>query len=109
MGAGVSVSRVIEAPLEQVGGALERAIDATSGWTLGAVERELGDITATLKVGLGLTADTVQLRLTPAAAGQTGTQVEASLALGSLSRRGARERALVALLEGVAGEVSRSA
>lgn len=99
------VRRTIAAQLERVGGVLEQAIAADEAWTLGAVERERGEIHATFKTGLGFTSDSVRITLCGVAGTSGSTQVEIELSLGGLSRRAKRERVLEGLLDRVAAEV----
>lgn len=53
------IERVIAAPLERVGGLLERRISDDPIWTLGPIERELGEVRAQTRAGLGRLAYTV--------------------------------------------------
>jgi len=55
----MAVVRVLSAPLERVGALLERHVREHADWTLGAVERERGEVQAQASAGLGRAPDQV--------------------------------------------------
>jgi len=59
------VLRAISAPLERVGGLLERRIKDDPAWILGAVEREQGHVLAQVRPGWGRIPDDVRFELVP--------------------------------------------
>ena len=69
--------KVLSAPLERVGALLERHITEHAGWTLGPVERELGEVRARALVGLGRAPD--QVRFALAAGPDATTEIAADV------------------------------
>ncbi|MDP6946007.1 MAG: hypothetical protein QF464_17800 [Myxococcota bacterium] len=55
--------RIIPAPLERVGALLERRISEAPSWTLGPVERELGQVEGQVHAGFGRAATVMRFGL----------------------------------------------
>lgn len=70
------VERAISAPLERVGALLERHISDDPVWTLGPVERELGEVQAQARAGLGRLPDDVHFALVTGPDATTQVRVE---------------------------------
>jgi hypothetical protein len=98
------VKRRFDAPLEHVGGALERVVAESPHWSPSTVDREGGSLVLMLRPGWTPWVDRVSIDL---ATGEAGT-TELSLVLErSLpwSREAPRMRHLLGLLDQVAGLV----
>jgi hypothetical protein len=74
-------SHVVRAPLEQVGGCIERLIHTQPRWELGPVEREHGRIEATLYIGPFASALTVAICLHVQPDSSTAVEVSADPSL----------------------------
>ena len=74
-------SHVVRAPLEQVGGCIERLILDRPRWELGPVEREHGRIQATLYIGPFGIALTIAIRLRVQPDSSTAIEVRADPSL----------------------------
>ena len=70
------VERTLGAPRERVGAVLERAIAGDPGWSLGAVERELGEVSAQAHPGLGRAPEQVRFELSYAPSASTAVRVQ---------------------------------
>ena len=96
----VTVVRVLPAPLERIGALLERRIAAESDWVLGPVERELGEVEAQQRAGLGRAPSRLRFTLTT----EPGATTRVSVDLLSKSRWTSATRCserIEALLDGL--------
>ena len=101
----IEASISLDAPLERVGAALEAALKAGKGWSLGAVDREGGTVEANLRAGWLPWSDQVRLVLESDEAGRTSLRgVLTPVPVGSRALRRARLGALLADLKTSLGE-----
>jgi len=64
-----------DAPLEQVGGALEQALVDSDRWALGGVQRERATLTASLRAGLFPWVDPAEFQLKSGEAQTTEVEI----------------------------------
>lgn len=70
-----------DAPLEQVGGSLEQALNDSNCWALSGVKRERATLTASLRAGLFPWVDPTEFQLTCEAPPTTEVKITLRLAV----------------------------
>ena len=99
------MERRYDAPVEHVGGALERVVATSSHWRPSVIDREGGTLVLMLRPGWTPWVDRVSLELESAAGGQTRLSLVLERSL-PWSREAPRRRQLISLLDQVAALVN---
>ena len=102
----LKVAHHFDAPLEHVGGAIERFVAAHEAWEPSAVDREGGTLVLMLRSGWAPWVDRVAIELVTGAPGTTDLRLLLERSL-PLSREAPRRRHIIALLEEVTELVAR--
>ena len=102
----LKVTHRFEAPLEHVGGAIERFVAASGAWAPSAVDREGGTLVLMLRSGWAPWVDRVAIELETGAPGTTDLRLLLERSL-PLSREAPRRRHIASLLEGIAELVAK--
>lgn len=105
----LALEQGFSAPMEHVGGAIERALRELPGWRLGHVDRPKGKVMARLRAGPVPWVDKVILDLTDDGPGKTrlGVRLERSVPWSRRAPREARLGALLARIGEILGEGDR--
>ena len=96
----LKVTHRFEAPVEHVGGAIERFVSASAAWEPSVVDREGGTLVLMLRSGWAPWVDRVAIELETRAPGTTELCLLLERSL-PLSREAPRRRHIAALLQGV--------
>jgi hypothetical protein len=102
----LKVAQHFDAPLEHVGGAIERFVAADASWEPSVVDREGGTLVLMLRSGWAPWVDRVAIELETGAPGTTNLRLLLERSL-PLSREAPRRRHIAALLAEVAKLVAR--
>jgi hypothetical protein len=102
----LKVAHHFDAPLEHVGGAIERFVSGNEAWEPSAVDREGGTLVLMLRSGWAPWVDRVAIELATGAPGTTDLRLLLERSL-PLSREAPRRRHIIALLEEVTKLVAR--
>jgi len=102
----LKVTHHFEAPMEHVGGALERYVAGSDAWQSSVIDREGGTLVLMLRSGWAPWVDQVTVELETRAPGTTELRLRLERSL-RFSREAPRRRHIAALLEGVNQLVSK--